>query len=67
MNCFISQKFEQEGFIDEIDLSEAELKPEIEVETHRYKKLKDKYEPGSLKNKIDWFAYERIPRVIKNF
>ncbi len=67
MNCFISQRVEQEGFIDEINLSEAELKPEIEAETHRYKKLKDKYEPGSLKNKIYWFAYERIPRVIKNF
>ncbi len=67
MDCFISQKFEQEGFIDEIDLSEAELNPEFETETIGYKRLKDKYEPGSFKNKIYRFTYERIPRVIHSF
>lgn len=66
VGCFLSGRTEPEGFIDEIDLAKAELEPEFEVETQRYRKLKDKYELGSLQNKVYWFAYERIPRVIQN-
>lgn len=66
IGCFLSQKLEQEGFIDEIDLTKAELFPEYETDVTRYKRLKDKYEPGSLKNNIYRFAYERIPRVVQN-
>ncbi len=66
INCFLSRKFVQEGFIDEIDLSKAELNSKYDTDVTRYKRLKDKYEPGSLRNNIYWFAYERIPRVIQN-
>ncbi|MBQ7124227.1 MAG: DUF4179 domain-containing protein [Oscillospiraceae bacterium] len=66
VGCFLSGRMEPEGFVDEIDLTKADLEPKIEVETQKYRKLKDKYEPGSIQNKIYWFAYERIPRVIQN-
>ncbi|MBR3952746.1 MAG: DUF4179 domain-containing protein [Oscillospiraceae bacterium] len=66
VGCFLSGRTEPEGFIEEIDLSKAKLNPEYETETTGYKRLKDKYEPGSLQNKIYWFAYERIPRAIQN-
>lgn len=66
IGCFLSQKLEQEGFIDEIDLSKAELYPKYETDVTRHRRLKDKYESGSFKNNIYRFAYERIPRVIQN-
>ncbi len=66
VGCFLSGRMEPEGFIEEIDLAKAELNPEYETETTGYKRLKNKYEPGSIQNKIYRFAYERIPRVIQN-
>ena len=66
IGCFLSQKIEQKGFIDEIDLSKATLSPEYETEISSYKKLKDKYESGTIQNDIYRFVYERIPRIVHN-
>ena len=66
VGCFLSGRIEPEGFVDEIDLTKAELEPKYETEITGYKKLKNKFEPGSLKGKIYRFTYERIPRVIQN-
>lgn len=66
VGCFLSGRIEPEGFVDEIDLSSAEINPEYETDVTGYKRLKDKFEPDSLQNKIYHFAYERIPGVIQN-
>ena len=66
VGCFLSGRTEPEGFVDEIDLSTAKIDAEYETEITGYRRLKEKYEPGSLQSKIYHFAYERIPRVIQN-
>ena len=66
VGCFLSGRIEPEGFVDEIDLTKAELEPKYETEITGYKKLKNKFEPGTLKGKFYRFTYERIPRVIQN-
>ena len=66
VGCFLSGRTEPEGFVDEIDLSKAVIDAQYETEVTGYKRLKEKYEPGSFQNKIYRFAYERIPRVIQN-
>ena len=65
VGCFLSGRIEPKGFVNEIDLTKAELEPEYETEITGYKKLKNKFDPGSLKGKFYRFAY-RIPRVIQN-
>ena len=43
VGCFLSGRIEPEGFVDEIDLTKAELEPKYETEITGYKKLKNKF------------------------